>query len=226
MGRLCTSVRRTFLPGCRRASGTRGTRPDKSDLAMGPLRILSRYQRSPARLVLGLAHRSAAPSSKLRRDDRRLHTGPNPFWGGVLFPATVFGILYLWPVAERRLTKDQGVHNLLDRPRDKPIRTATGAALFVWVATDFYAGAADRAFVQFGIPYQTQIWIYRGAVIFLPAITWILVKRTCDELRNRDGYRTERWRRNAQGGFEPDQPPPAILSGEDSGSHLPRTDRS
>ena len=51
---------------------------------------------------------------------------PNPFWGGVLFPLVVFGFLYLWPLLERRLTGDRRFHNLLDRPRDAPVRTAIG----------------------------------------------------------------------------------------------------
>ena len=29
---------------------------------------------------------------------------PNPFWGGVLFPLIVFGLLYAWPLLERRLS--------------------------------------------------------------------------------------------------------------------------
>jgi ubiquinol-cytochrome c reductase cytochrome b subunit len=58
---------------------------------------------------------------------------PNPFWGGILFPTAVFGILFAWPALERRLTGDRSFHNLLDRPRDAPRRTAFGAAFFVWV---------------------------------------------------------------------------------------------
>ena len=72
---------------------------------------------------------------------------PNPFWGGVLFPAVVFGILFLWPWIERRATGDHRFHNLLDRPRDAPWRTAIGAALLAWVFVIFVAGAADRIYV-------------------------------------------------------------------------------
>ena len=51
---------------------------------------------------------------------------PGPFWGGVAFPLVVFGFLYLWPWLERRFTGDDAFHNLLDRPRDAPVRTAIG----------------------------------------------------------------------------------------------------
>jgi ubiquinol-cytochrome c reductase cytochrome b subunit len=86
---------------------------------------------------------------------------PNAFWGGVLFPLVVFGILYLWPWLERKATGDHTFHNVLDRPRDAPWRTAIGVAVVTWVFVVFLAGSADRAYVTFGIRYETLIWVYR-----------------------------------------------------------------
>jgi ubiquinol-cytochrome c reductase cytochrome b subunit len=111
---------------------------------------------------------------------------PNPFWGGVLFPLLVFGFLFAWPAIERRVRRDRRQHNLLERPRDAPSRTALGAAVFTFVATVFFAGAADRAFVQIGIPYETQVWIYRGLAVILPLIVYWVTRRVCDELRARE----------------------------------------
>ena len=48
---------------------------------------------------------------------------PNPFWGGAAFPLVVFGFLYFWPWLERKVTGDRAFHNLLERPRDAPVRT-------------------------------------------------------------------------------------------------------
>ena len=132
---------------------------------------------------------------------------PNPFWGGVLFPAVVFGFLYAWPAIERRRTGDRAQHNLLDRPRDNPRRTAIGAALFTWVATIFFAGAADRAFVQLGVPYEAQLWGYRAASILLPIAVYFLTRRICERLREGEGHpgRGSGARvlaRNREGGFE------------------------
>jgi ubiquinol-cytochrome c reductase cytochrome b subunit len=131
---------------------------------------------------------------------------PNPFWGGVLFPLAVFGFLFAWPSIERRIRRDQRQHNLLERPRDAPFRTAIGAAVFTFVATVFFAGAADRAFVQIGVPYETQVWIYRGVAIFLPILAYVVVRRTCDELRAREltfgaTSPVRRIRRGPGGGF-------------------------
>ena len=55
---------------------------------------------------------------------------PEPFWGGIAFPTFVFGMLFAWPAVERRLTRDRARHDLLQRPRDRPTRTAIGAAFF------------------------------------------------------------------------------------------------
>src|SRR5439155_7727680 len=68
---------------------------------------------------------------------------PNPFWGGVAFPLAVFAILALWPVPEPRVTGDREVHNLLDRPRDVPWRTAIGSGLLTMVLVTLLAGSAD-----------------------------------------------------------------------------------
>jgi quinol---cytochrome-c reductase cytochrome b subunit len=122
---------------------------------------------------------------------------PNPFWGGVLFPLIVFGFLFAWPSIERRIRRDQGFHNLLDRPRDYPFRTAVGAALFTWVFVIFLAGASDRVFILLGISYYWQIWVYRVLVFVGPAVAFVLAKRTCDALL--EGEQVEERRKLAEG---------------------------
>jgi ubiquinol-cytochrome c reductase cytochrome b subunit len=107
---------------------------------------------------------------------------PNPFWGGALFPTIVIGILYLWPWAERKLSGDYAFHNLLDRPRDNPVRTATAMAMLVWVFLVFMAGSADRVYVFLGLSYSHQIWAYRVLVVVAPIVTWFATRRVCREL--------------------------------------------
>ena len=103
---------------------------------------------------------------------------PEPFWGGVLFPTVVFTVLYLWPWIEQRLiTRDLSRHELLDAPRENPRRTAIGAAFFAWVVTVFAAGAADRFFLSAGVPYDTQIWLFRAAFFVVPAVVYLAARR-------------------------------------------------
>jgi ubiquinol-cytochrome c reductase cytochrome b subunit len=108
---------------------------------------------------------------------------PNPFWGGALFPLVVLGVLASWPWLERRMTGDRRHHNVLDRPRDAPGRTAFGAAFFTWVALIFLAGSADRTYVSLGWSYVTQIWIYRALVVVAPVVIFFVTRRVCRELQ-------------------------------------------
>ena len=119
---------------------------------------------------------------------------PNPFWGGVAFPLAVFGLLALWPWVERRVTGDQELHNLLDRPRDAPWRTAVGTAVLTWVFVVFLAGSADRADVLFGLDYRAQIWAYRVLAFVLPVAVLVVTRRVCLELRRGELVALERKR--------------------------------
>jgi ubiquinol-cytochrome c reductase cytochrome b subunit len=132
---------------------------------------------------------------------------PNPFFGGVLFPGIVFTTLYAWPFFERRIVGERGRHDLLDRPRDKPWRTALGAAFFSWVAIIFIAGAADRILVSVGFGYEGQVWFFRVAAFVVPFIVFLLTKRVCEELRATETHPLRSFpggavRRIGTGGFE------------------------
>ncbi len=111
---------------------------------------------------------------------------PNPFWGGALFPLIVLGVLLAFPWLERRFTGERGHHNLLDRPRDAPGRTAFGAAFLLWVGLVFFAGSADRIYVFLGAGYEAMIWIYRVVVIVAPVITFFVVRAICRQLQAGD----------------------------------------
>ena len=110
----------------------------------------------------------------------------NPFWGGVLFPTVVMLAMFAWPWIERRVTGDRAIHNLLDRPRDAPGRTAFGAAFFAWVLLIFLAGSADRVYVYFDLGYEAQIWFYRAFVWIAPLLVFGLTRRICRELQRSD----------------------------------------
>jgi ubiquinol-cytochrome c reductase cytochrome b subunit len=121
---------------------------------------------------------------------------PNPFWGGAAFPLVVFGFLYLWPLLERRMSGDPLYHNLLERPRDAPWRTAIGLAVLTWTSFVFFAGASDRVDVLFGLSYTSQIRAYRVLVWVLPVVVGVVAYRVCIELQR--GERVERERKRAE----------------------------
>lgn len=133
---------------------------------------------------------------------------PNPFWGGVLFPSLVFGFLYALPWLDRRFTsRDSRRHDLLERPRDNPRRTAIGASVLAMIAVVFVAGATDRLYFQFGFGYEGAIWFFRGAFFVVPAIAYVLTRWACNELKRQDAHPLRGWSgsivaRNEGGGFE------------------------
>ncbi|HWD70152.1 MAG TPA: hypothetical protein VG293_08135, partial [Solirubrobacteraceae bacterium] len=108
---------------------------------------------------------------------------PNPFWGGALFPLFVLGVLITFPWVERWLTGDRAVHNLADRPREHPFRTAFGLAFLTFVFLIFSFGAADRLYVLFGLSYAAQLTTFRIAVFAGPLVVFILAHRICRELQ-------------------------------------------
>jgi ubiquinol-cytochrome c reductase cytochrome b subunit len=111
---------------------------------------------------------------------------PNPFWGGAAFPLVVFGLLYAWPLLERRFSGDRAVHHLLERPRDNPRRTACGVALFTFTAVPFFSGAMDRVYLHFGIPYENAVHVMQWAWVILPFVTGYAALRICRNLRENE----------------------------------------
>ena len=119
---------------------------------------------------------------------------PNPFWGGALFPLVILLSLLSWPWFERWRTGDRAFHNVLERPRDNPWRTAVGTAVFTWVVLVFVAGSADRVNVRFGLSYTAQIWAFRGLVVVAPFLVYLITKRVCEELKQNEEVERERER--------------------------------
>jgi ubiquinol-cytochrome c reductase cytochrome b subunit len=119
---------------------------------------------------------------------------PNPFWGGALFPLVVMLTMLVWPWLERRVTGDRRTHNVLDRPRDAPWRTAIGAGFFTWVFLVFFVGSADRVYVWLGISYVGQILAYRVMVFVLPVVVLLVTRWTCLALQRAEAVEREQER--------------------------------
>ena len=117
---------------------------------------------------------------------------PNPFWGGVAFPTVVFGVLMAFPWLERRLTRDHRVHNLANRPREAPNRTAFGVMLLSWVFLIFLFGAADRILVLWNLGYQLQLYLFRVGIWLIPAVLFVITKRWCQALQAAERLEAER----------------------------------
>jgi ubiquinol-cytochrome c reductase cytochrome b subunit len=109
----------------------------------------------------------------------------------VLIPALVpLGLLFtgmaLWPFIERWATGDYAEHNLLDRPRNAPTRTAIGVAAITFYSIELMEGANDLIARFLNIPLYTVTWIARFAWFLGPAIAYFATKRICLGLQRKD----------------------------------------
>ena len=75
------------------------------------------------------------------------------------------------------------MHNLADRPRDAPGRTAFGVAFLSWVFLIFAFGAADRIFVLCGLSYNVQLFAFRVGIWVVPAVLYVVTRRWCRALQ-------------------------------------------
>jgi ubiquinol-cytochrome c reductase cytochrome b subunit len=117
----------------------------------------------------------------------------NAFWGGLLFPTLVFGVLYAFPFIDRRWFGDRLPHNVLQRPRDNPRRTAWVAALLTLVFTVFAAGAADRFFFHADVSYALEVWILRALVIVAPTTAFFVTRAVCRRLAATEEHPLRGW---------------------------------
>ena len=109
----------------------------------------------------------------------------------VLIPALVpLGLLFtgmaLWPFIERWATGDQSEHNVLDRPRNAPTRTAIGVAAITFYIVCLMEGANDLIAVHLDISLYLVTWIARVAVFVAPALAYFFTKRICLGLQRKD----------------------------------------
>jgi ubiquinol-cytochrome c reductase cytochrome b subunit len=105
------------------------------------------------------------------------HTIPNPFFPAILMPGITFVLLYAWPFIEQAVTGDRADHQLLDRPRDRPVRTAIGATAISFYGLLFLAASNDVMARIFGIPVGTVTRAFQVLVLTVPLLVGLAVHR-------------------------------------------------
>ena len=98
----------------------------------------------------------------------------------------VFTLLVAYPFIEARVTGDHAHHNLLQRPRDVPVRTAIGAMAIAFYMVLTLAAMNDIIALKFDISLNATTWIGRIGMVVLPAIVYYLTYRWCVGLQRSD----------------------------------------
>jgi ubiquinol-cytochrome c reductase cytochrome b subunit len=105
---------------------------------------------------------------------------------GVILPGIMFNLLAMYPAIESWATKDKGFHNLLQRPRDVPVRTALGVMALTFYGVLFIGGQNDVLARTFDWSLQATSWTLRVLLIALPPIAFYITKRWCLGLQRHD----------------------------------------
>jgi ubiquinol-cytochrome c reductase cytochrome b subunit len=105
----------------------------------------------------------------------------------VVLPGLIFGLAYAWPTLERLFTKDNEMHNLLDRPSNRPKRTAAGVAVLAVLSTLFLASSTDVVANFFHISLTTVLWAMRVLVLVSPFIAYPITYKICKEMQGIKG---------------------------------------
>ena len=120
------------------------------------------------------------------------HEIANPFFPGILLPGIVFTIMYAWPAIDRRLFGDYGEHNLLDRPRDKPLRTAVGVAALFFFADLTVASATDLIGNALNVSFELLIEILQYGSFVAPIIAGVVTYKVCQLLEAQNAHPIQR----------------------------------
>jgi ubiquinol-cytochrome c reductase cytochrome b subunit len=105
------------------------------------------------------------------------------FVPAVVVPLALFGGMLVYPFVERFMMRDRASHELLDRPRDHPVRTAIGTATIAYYLVLSVAGANDLIPYTFGLDMMAFTRALQVAVFALPLLTFVVTHRWCHRLQ-------------------------------------------
>ncbi|MCX5045939.1 cytochrome bc complex cytochrome b subunit [Aldersonia sp. NBC_00410] len=113
------------------------------------------------------------------------YTVPAVFWVAMIM-GLVFAVLIAYPWIEKRLTKDDAHHNLLQRPRDAPVRTAIGAMAVAFYLVLTLSCVNDIIALKFDISLNATTWMGRIGLLIAPPIAYYVTYRFCLGLQRAD----------------------------------------
>ena len=113
------------------------------------------------------------------------HTIPAAFWVAVIM-GVVFLLLFSYPFLEKTFSGDNAHHNLLQRPRDVPVRTGIGSMAIAFYMVLTFAAMNDIIALKFHISLNATTWIGRNGMLVLPPLVFFAAYRWAVGLQRSD----------------------------------------
>ena len=113
------------------------------------------------------------------------YTVPGAFWVAMLAGLMVV-LLVAYPFIEAKITGDTAHHNLLQRPRDVPVRTSLGMMGIAFYFLVTLSGGNDLFAYHFGVSLNAMTWVGRIGLIVLPPLAYFVTYRICIGLQRSD----------------------------------------
>ncbi|MGY4642765.1 ubiquinol-cytochrome c reductase cytochrome b subunit [Cellulomonas sp. URHB0016] len=132
----------------------------------------------------------------------------------MVIPGILFTLLALYPFVEAFATGDKREHHVLDRPRNRPFRTAFGVSLLTGFFILVLAGSNDLIATHFHLSINDITWTFRFLFFLGPWFAFYITKRICLGLQRKDrelvlhGHETGRIVRFASGEYIEVHKPP------------------
>jgi len=111
---------------------------------------------------------------------------PAVFFPAILGATILMVLVIAYPWIEKKYTKDNAMHNLLQRPRDVPVRTALGSAFISFYVLQLINGGNDLFALKLDISLNVMTWIGRIGTFVLPIVTYLVVYKICIGLQHAD----------------------------------------
>jgi ubiquinol-cytochrome c reductase cytochrome b subunit len=113
----------------------------------------------------------------------------NVFIPAVLLPIGFFIIAGLYPAFEEWATGDLRHHQILDRPRNAPGRTALGIAIMAMGGDLLLAGSDDVITNSLKLSLFGVVWFFRIGFFVFPVVAFFIARHVCHAMQRNDRRR-------------------------------------
>lgn len=104
----------------------------------------------------------------------------------VIMPGILTTALIAYPWIERMASGETREFNLLDRPRNAPVRTGIGVMAIIFYGILWISGGNDFVATMFNLPVNYITRFMQIGLFVLPPLAFVITKRICIGLQRRD----------------------------------------